>query len=518
MKRILLLLLALLLFAAFLVGLYYLLPFGEGPDASRHRLITTAITGSVVVLVLALLWVRKLLASLKLKAAVSGEGNAEQGGETEEYAELERQFQRAVATLGSSKGGGLRASLALYRLPWFVLVGPPNAGKSTALRVSGLRFPRSQAVQGIGGTRNCDWWFSPEAIFLDTAGRYAREFEDEAEWSAFLDLLFEHRRRRPIDGILVMVGLDEVLPLGPGELDELADTLRERILEAYTHLRVRAPLLLLVTKVDLMEGFDACFGKLDPRERERAWGFALRDSPAAPDAFSLMLESRFGELVSRVEQFVLHRTLSVKSPTELEQVVAFRRHLSRVAKALTRFTSRLAEPLGGQISPYLTGVYLLSSQCGDQGALPMTDAVEQRFAVPWPGRFDGDPAERPAGPWFVRALFANVIVQKLAAITYRRARTTAARRFRVAVVVATFIFVAAMSGLMGAGFQKTRIGVDRARQAYLALKYGSSDGEGGALTELQHLEAFRRTLDRMASVALRPGNYGVVVAQLDRVY
>jgi type VI secretion system protein ImpL len=28
------------------------------------------------------------------------------------------------------------------------------------------------ALRGIGGTRNCDWWFTNEAVLLDTAGRY----------------------------------------------------------------------------------------------------------------------------------------------------------------------------------------------------------------------------------------------------------------------------------------------------------------------------------------------------------
>jgi type VI secretion system protein ImpL len=39
-------------------------------------------------------------------------------------------------------------------------------------------------VRGVGGTRNCDWWFTNEAILLDTAGRYTTESDDRDEWIA----------------------------------------------------------------------------------------------------------------------------------------------------------------------------------------------------------------------------------------------------------------------------------------------------------------------------------------------
>ena len=54
---------------------------------------------------------------------------------------------------------------------------------------SGLKFPLEQrvgkgAVRGVGGTRNCDWWFTDEAVFLDTAGRYTTQDSDAASDSA----------------------------------------------------------------------------------------------------------------------------------------------------------------------------------------------------------------------------------------------------------------------------------------------------------------------------------------------
>ena len=57
-----------------------------------------------------------------------------------------------------------------------------------------------QAVPGVGGTRNCDWWLTEEAIYLDTAGRYTSQLQSRKEWQAFLQNLGSLRRQRPLFG------------------------------------------------------------------------------------------------------------------------------------------------------------------------------------------------------------------------------------------------------------------------------------------------------------------------------
>ena len=80
--------------------------------------------------------------------------------------------------------------------------------------VHGLRFPLPGSwdgtqVPGVSGTRHCDWWFSDEAVLLDTAGRYTTQDSDpdsdREAWLGFpLDLL-PAPAAQPLGSVLLTV-------------------------------------------------------------------------------------------------------------------------------------------------------------------------------------------------------------------------------------------------------------------------------------------------------------------------
>ncbi|MEO0914141.1 MAG: type VI secretion system membrane subunit TssM, partial [Pseudomonadota bacterium] len=77
---------------------------------------------------------------------------------TAELGDLRGKLRTAIGQLRRAKKGGGH----LYELPWYIIIGPPGAGKTTAIVNSGLQFPLGddlgkQAIGGVGGTRNCDW-------------------------------------------------------------------------------------------------------------------------------------------------------------------------------------------------------------------------------------------------------------------------------------------------------------------------------------------------------------------------
>ena len=114
-------------------------------------------------------------------------------------------------------------------------IGARGAGKTTALVNSGLTFPLADqfgpgAIRGVGGTRNCDWWFTDEAVLIDTAGRYttqdSHQSEDKSAWDGFLGLLKKSRPRRPLNGVFLTISVADLLQKSAGERAQLAQAIR----------------------------------------------------------------------------------------------------------------------------------------------------------------------------------------------------------------------------------------------------------------------------------------------------
>ena len=172
----------------------------------------------------------------------------------------------------------------LYQLPWYVIIGAPGSGKTTALVNSGLQFPLADrfgktALRGIGGTRNCDWWFTNEAVLLDTAGRYttqeSEQVQDAGEWLQFMGLLRKYRRRQPINGVIVTISISDLLTQSAEASRQQAVNLRQRLSELHEQLGIRFPVYVMVTKADLLKGFRAWFADYDKAQRDQIWGFTL---------------------------------------------------------------------------------------------------------------------------------------------------------------------------------------------------------------------------------------------------
>ncbi len=218
---------------------------------------------------------------------------------------LSERFDEAITLLRNSRfeAGENKSPLArfskqyLYQLPWYVFIGAPGSGKTTALVNSGLNFPLADrfgkvALKGIGGTRNCDWWFTDEAVLLDTAGRYTTHESDptgdEQEWKGFLNLLTKYRGRQPINGVMLTVSVADLLSATDTERVAHAAVLRRRLQELREELGIQFPVYVLVTKTDLLSGFEEYFATFSRQELDQIWGFTIPYEQAQKPDFKLM--------------------------------------------------------------------------------------------------------------------------------------------------------------------------------------------------------------------------------------
>ena len=303
----------------------------------------------------------------------------------EEAAALQDKLTTALALLKRARG----TAGYLYEQPWYVIIGPPGAGKTTALLNAGLRFPLAAemgqgAVAGVGGTRLCDWWFTEDAVLIDTAGRYTTQDSDaavdRAGWEAFLDLLKRTRSRQPLNGVIVAIALTEIGAATREERLAHARAVRRRIKELEERLAVRLPVYAVFTKADLVAGFTEFFDDLDREKRAQVWGATLPLAQAEAGTVGGFV-AEFRALIERLNSRLFDRLQAERSPDRRALIAGFPAQVASLEAPLAEF---LQEAFGGSRldpAPMLRGFYFTS---GTQEGTPfdrLTGVLARSFGI-----------------------------------------------------------------------------------------------------------------------------------------
>ncbi|NMR26350.1 type VI secretion system membrane subunit TssM [Pseudoalteromonas sp. NEC-BIFX-2020_015] len=354
-----------------------------GLDTTDKRLIAMGAVTAVFILFVFIRWLWTKRSGDKLASELASHN----AGSSAELDEIKDKMQEALGSLKASHlGAGYRGNTALYALPWYMIIGPSATGKSTLFANSGLHFPYSNSselhIQGFGGTRNCDWWFSDQAILIDTAGRYTTEQSENKEWLSFLNLLKKYRPKLPINGVMVAISVADVLTSDSEEIRQHVKLIRERIEELITQLGVIFPVYITFTKTDLISGFEPFFNDLSEKEREQVWGAYLLDiSEDQKNDPAEMFEVRMDELYERLCQQRLGKVARERNEHRKQLILDFPNQFKSASTKLTEFVNLLFKSNPYQEVPWFAGVYFTS---GTQEGTPIeriANGVRDQFGA-----------------------------------------------------------------------------------------------------------------------------------------
>lgn len=270
-------------------------------------------------------------------------------------------FARALRFLRSTVSGRDYR----YQIPWYLVIGDRNSGKSALMRSVGIDLAASER----GSRSSLKWRFLDRGILIGVSGRFMRgSGRAEHDWSALLRLFQNNRPRRPLDGIVLTVAASDLT--GPAALDETqlsarAGRFSEMLAQAQRTFGFVFPVYVIVTKCDEIEGFSAFCRELPSRNRDDIFGWSSPyqlDASFAPEWVDEAFNGISQDL-QRLQSEILVERSELRDP---DAVFLFPEEFVQMRSSLGIYLERLFRETAYREAFRFRGLYF----CGDVSEPP----------------------------------------------------------------------------------------------------------------------------------------------------
>lgn len=419
---------------------------------------------------------------------------------------MSERMKDALKTLKTASGN---TRTYLYDLPWYLMIGPPGAGKTTALMHSGLKFANSrgkgeaQRLEGLGGTRYCDWWFAENAVLIDTAGRYTTQDSDEEHdseaWLGFLKILRKARPRQPVNGVMVSISLEDLMTLSDAELKQHTDAIRARLIELYKTLKIDFPVYVVLTKADTIAGFMEFFGSYPESRRNLVWGatFQTREKnknmvAEAPTEFDLLIERLNEEMADRLQE--------EPDPRARLMLYGFPTQVAALKDRLTGFLNAVFEPSRYYPNAVLRGFYFTSGTQTGTAIDRVIGSMSQAFGT----AYQAAALSGQGKSYFLKDLLTKVIIGEAGWVTHNRQAVRWAAAARYSAYAAVALLTIGLGSLWGISYLNNQQLIDETAKAVAAVR---AEGEGVLDQRVVRDDSLRDTAYILSLLRRLPAGY-----------
>lgn len=289
-----------------------------------------------------------------------------------------RELRRQVSAFLGDRG--LRGARGRYSVPFFLVVGPAGSGKTCLLEGSDMRLGMPKTI----GPAN--WWVGPDAVFIE-----AQISEGAGE---LFRLLRAVRPKLPVNGILVVVSPADLVLADQLEQRMTAETVAAWFRQADEMLDQTLPSYVLLSRTDLVPGFQEIFERIEPADQAQPWGFALPYDPKQPKSVEALhgdIDAGFGDIVETMRR--RHIELLSKEADAIRcghingfsaQIAAIQRIVMPVVDAM------LPAGNGTWRGVLLRGIFMTSARQEMLSIDALLPELSRRFAMPRSGMLPPD--------------------------------------------------------------------------------------------------------------------------------
>lgn len=391
-------------------------------------------------------------------------------------------FRNAMKTIRSKwigSGGGGRS---LYALPWYLVVGPQDSGKTSLLADSDMKFPISHLLgldsyKTVRATATPQYWVTNEAVIFDLPGSWltfddkpfepgdggeAKPTREQRLWSAFSELLVEHRPRRPLNGVILTFDGVELVRATNETRGNLSAAVHGRLVDLVEKLGTRFGVYVLINKLDRFAGFREYFQLLSKPERLAPFGFVFKvNDEAHADAWVEEFSSAHANFMAKVNDDLVDRLYAQRDGATRKAIYAFTREMSSFGATLREFLAACCHSDRFSTPPMIRGVFYTSTRQEGVPFNALLTRISGEYQLPAPilPAYSG-----LSGPYFVGRLFPQTIFREAGLAGDNKV----VERRKVVAVNATGL--AAALALVTMGFYLHDARLDNARRSHAVVE------------------------------------------------
>lgn len=397
-----------------------------------------------VVLVVAMVWGMVLARRLRKVNVKQSEAQKEQ---EDPILPMERKQQRLLDRQLAALKSNLPGRKGIYRLPWYLVMGLEDAGKTSLIQRSGQTYTLTNVTRNNRGDRNAfgfDWWIGDDGVLIDPDGELLSQSQGEGAgaeiqqrlWNHFIAWLERNRPQRPLNGVVLTIDLASLSVADPDQRRDRAILLRTRLRELMEQIGSRLPVYVTFTKMDLLYGFGPLVRTLSKQEKDRALGFtfSLENQMDSDDWLSQFVD-RYTALVERLTDRLPDVLANTRDAEERAAAYSFTRQLAGLKPVLEQFLTDLLSADVFSTPAMVRGTFFTSvlQEGVPEDAFVSAAAANYQVAEPiQPAQRSGQSANL-----FTRELFPKIIYPEAGlAGDNRRVIQSRQRRLAVAAVVA----------------------------------------------------------------------------------
>lgn len=389
---------------------------------------------------------------------------------------LQERFKGAIHFLKKTSLNNKNSSHTnLSHLPWYLLIGPNDAGKTTLLANANINYILTKQFkqEKIGFSDSCDWWVARDLVLVDIPGSYLKE-KNNYLWDAFIGLIKKNCHRETLRAVVITFPFAEYIkqPALQQKNQLRIEEIKQKILLLQQAFSSQVAFFIIATKCDQLTGFQDFFADCSTEELSQAWGITIPFRKTNENLYEIF-NDRFNALIKRLNNQLIWRLHQERNANSRPAIKDFPLQIERLKESISLFLKSLDLPKLNLQGVYLTSAFQngtedLSNQ--SQIINPNANQVVQLLRIP----------PLPSKPFFVRQCLLHGLLSLQGNTTEN---TTAPKKpWRKQLTYVTAIIVISMAALLlGHDFQQGVLQVysiqNNLAQYQLSIQQSAQDGD-----------------------------------------